>query len=58
MFENIIERGNILAAKCNVPLITFSDIEILEKDKEAKAFDTEYTEILDRISELTKSKAG
>ena len=54
ILENIIERGNILTAKCNVPLISLSDSEILEKDKEAKEFDNEFTEILDRITELKK----
>ena len=35
-------------------MISLSDSEILEKDKEAKEFDNEFTEILDRITELKK----
>ena len=54
LFKNISEHTLILKSKCCISLEILSDSQILVKLKDAKTLDSEYNEILHRITELVK----
>ena len=55
IFENINERAVFLKSKCLIQLENLSDSQILEKTKNLKALGFEYSELLNRITELIKA---
>ena len=54
IFENIRERVMLLQSKCIVKYEMLSNSQILEKVKETRLLDSDYSEILDWITELIK----
>ena len=55
LFENVKERISLLKQKCVVDLRKASDSSVLDLRKNVKDFDSEFNDVLDRITELGKS---
>ena len=55
IFENIKERAYLLKDKYELPLSELNDSQILEKETELKSLDSEFSRILDLITELSKN---
>ena len=55
IFENIKERAYLLKDKYELSLSDLSDSQILEKETELKSLDSEFSRILDLITELSKN---
>ena len=55
LYSNIKERVLILKTKCSVNVSEMSDCDILQKYKDFTLIDREYSEILDRVTELAKA---
>ena len=55
IFDNIKERAYILRDKYEISLFELDDSQILEKETELKSLDSEFSKILDLITELSKN---
>ena len=55
IFDNIKERAYLLKDKYEISLSDLDDSQILEKETELKSLDSEFSKILDLITELSKN---
>ena len=55
IFDNIKERAYLLKDKYVIPLDDLDDSQILEKETELKYLDSDFSKILDLITELSKN---
>ena len=55
IYDNIKERAYLLKDKYEISLSELDDSQILEKETELKALDSEFSKILDLITELCKN---
>ena len=55
IFDNIKERAYLLKDKYVIPLDDLDDSQILEKETELKYLDSDFSKILDLITELCKN---
>ena len=54
VFDNIIERLSSLEAKCSVDLELLSDPDLLCRKRDMKSLDSNFNDILDRITKLSE----
>ena len=55
IFDNIRERILLLKAKCEIDLDNLNDSDLLQKSKASALLDSEFSEIIDRVTELVKA---